>query len=406
MGFFSRKKNNRQPAKFRSSVYMRGIRATSVGASARQRNRQLAKLRIKKAFKVMVVSLVLAVGLLATVGVLGVVSYSLKNRNATGLTEIITGYLRETPLGFLFQADDTKDEKKLVLGLGEVPVYPGSDFVFEEYIERVGEKGFMLRNNVLNATDAQALYDFLTSGQSVYRLPVTAEWHQVVEYYREELPKNGWTHVLSVSLSETNRVFGEYYTKDEIGLHVYTVASDVWYETITATQAENGLQDKVVAYKAKQELVAAASGRDLPPEAVWKLRYSRDWEVEVTKHPTFGVNTITFTQTATKERVTLAPVKQYQGELVADISYQELRKIGEEYIAHWLTTQPTTVSLQGFTRKEIVIADGKGFEFMDAKNNAYFLVCVHKTNRFVYLVQYFGKENLEFIQYIKENLKQ
>jgi len=372
-------------------------------AFARERVRKVYATRFTAAVRAFIVVLFSLLVLGSLLGILGLVGYSLKSGGEATLGDQFAGFLKTTPLKFLIK-ENTKVQNSKVIGLANVPEVPGSSFVFEEYITRVGEYGFIIKEKSMGGNDAQGLYDFLTSGQSVYRLPLDAGWAEVQQFYKDELPNLGWKFELSVPISDTEKIPGEYYTKDEKGLHVYTVASDIWYESVTKVQAEQGLHDKIIAYKAKQELVEAASGRDLPVDAVWKLRYSRDWDVELSRNLIYGVNNIYFTNDPSKERVSISVVNRYRGTL-ADLAYKDLEKIGVEYISTWLTTQQTTVTLNGFTKKELIVADGKALEYADIKNRAYFLFLVNKKNSLFYVVQYVGKENPEFFEYIKGNLK-
>jgi hypothetical protein len=402
MGLFFRRKNKKSGVTRDSRV---DLHAQNAGARAFARER-VRKTQSTKFFAALRASVVIVLSVLflgGMLGVLGLIGYSLKSGGELTLSEKISGFLRTTPLKFLV-GEDTKVISFDVIGVADVPEIPASSFVFADYITRIGVYGFQIKSKSLTGTDAQALYDFLTNGQSVYRLPPAVDWSEVQKFYQQELPKRGWKHELSVPMADTEKMPGEYYTKDEKGLHIYTVAADVWYETITKTEAEQGLHGKIVAYKAKQELVEAASGRDLPVEAVWKLRYSRDWDVELSRNTIYGVNSIYFTNGVSRERVSIAVVNRYRGNM-ADLTYKDIEKVGVEYISTWLTTQQTTVTLTGFTKKELIVADGKALEYSDVKNRAYFLFLVNKKNSLYYVVQYVGKENPEFFEYVKGNLK-
>lgn len=402
MGLFSKRKNRYSRPSHDARVDLHAQnRAAKLFARDRVRKVYATKFTLAvRTFFIVLLTLIFLGGML---GFLGLVGYSLKTGGELTLGEKIAGFLRTTPLKYIIK-EDIKVQNLALVGVAGVPEIPGSTFVFADYITRVGEYGFLINTKALSGNDAQALYDFLTNGQSVYRLPLNFDWTEVQSFYKDSLPKLGWKYELSVPITDTEKIPGEYYTKDEKGLHVYTVASDIWYETITKTQAEQGLHDKIVAYKAKQELVEAASGRDLPAEAVWRLRYSRDWDVELSRNTIYGVNSIYFTNGSSRERVSIAVINRYRGN-TADLTYKDIEKVGVEYISTWLTTQQTTVSLAGFTKKELLVADGKALEYVDLKNRAYFLFLVNKKNSLYYVVQYVGKENPEFFEYVKGNLK-
>lgn len=373
-------------------------------AFAQERVKKVLATKTARFVRAAVVVLIITVVSMGALGFIGLLAYSLKSGNELSLTERITGFISSTPLKFLIKESSTKVEKLNIVGLSGIPAIPESSFVFENYITRIGESGFSIKDGSLSTTEAQALYDFLTSGQSVYRLPLSFEWEDVQEFYKTELSKLGWSYQMSVAISDAEKIPGEYYTKDEKGLHIYSVASDLWFETVTKEQAAQGLHDKIVAYKAKQELVASASGKDLPADAVWKLRYSRDWDVTLQKNTVYGENNIFFAHDTSKERVSIMVIKRYP-KAVVELTYKELENAGIEYISTWLSTQQTTVTLQGFTRTERLVADGKALEFSDLKNHAQFLFLVNKKNGLFYVVQYVGKDNPEFFEYIKGNLK-
>ncbi len=309
------------------------------------------------------------------------------------------------PLGKYLQREEKPPEIAEVIGVPHVPSYPNSEFVFENVVTRLEDGKFSIKSESYAQEELQGLYTFLASGQSVYRLPIKATWAQVQEYYKTELPKNGWTFVQSVSVAETEKLPGEYYIREEKGLHIYQIAYDIWYETVTKTQAEQGLRDKVVAYKAKQELVEAATGRDLPKETWWQLKYSKDWSLETANHPTYGEKNLFFQHDKTKERVSISIIKRFQKPF-ADVDYKYLEEVANEHVITWLSTQQISVTLAGFTKTQLMVGEEmKALELSDSKNNAYFLYLVNKYNSLTYVVQYVGKDKPEFYEYIKTNIK-
>lgn len=384
------------------NVDLRGLRSTA--NFARERGAKIAATKAARFFKALVVVVFAGVLFIGAIGFAGMLAYSIKSGEELNLKKQFTELVQKTPLRSLLGEQTSEQQSLQVIGLQNIPEYPESTFVFADYVERIGSDGYQIKEKVLSANDAQALYTFLASGQSVYRLPLNTEWEDVQSFYRAKMSELGWKIERSVAVSETEYIPGDYYTKDGKGLHMYSVASDIWYEVITQAQAEQGLHDKIVAYKAKQELVAAASGKDLPVAAEWQLRYSRDWEVELQKNPIFGVNNVIFTHDSSKERLFMLVVDRYR-ENVADITYKQLETYGVNYISTWLTTQQTTVTLQGFTRTEREVASIKAMEFSDVKQSAHFLVLVNPKNSMVYVIQYIGKENPEFFEYVKGNLK-
>jgi hypothetical protein len=377
---------------------------TSRQSFAKERTKKIAATKFSALVRIVIVGFIVIVFFGSIFAVFGVIAYSLKNDGKLSLGQQFTSFVKSTPLSFLVKEDNTKIEKKMVVGLHEVPVYPGSDFIFSSYITSKSDGTFEIKTGSAKTTDLDSLFRFLSSGQSVYRLPLNVTWQQVQEYYEQELTALGWKKELSVSISDLEKMPGEYYTKDESGLHIYDVSYDVWYEKVTKVQAQQGLREKVVAYKAKQELVEAASGTDLPSDLFWKLKYSRDWSLETQKHPTLNGFSLFFSHDKSKERVIFSVIRKYTGN-IADVDYKYLESVGVEHITSWLTTQPIAITLKGFTKKQLTVAGLKAQEFADTKHNAYFLFLVNKKNSCVYVIQYAGKENPEFYEYIKANLK-
>ena len=370
----------------------------------KERGRKVAATKFSRYFKVGIFVLIVGLVLIGGLALFASIAYSLKTGGKVTIGSQIQQLISKTPLKYIVKVDTQVEEQQFVVGLIGVPAFPQSSFVFEDYIVHVGKDGFAIQNQKFTGDDAQELYSFLTSGQSTYRLPLNTTWEQVKTYYDAELTKLGWKQEGSVTVFDTEKIQGEYYSKDNKGLHIYPVASDIWYETVTKEQAAQGLHDKIVAFKAKQELVQAASGKDLPLDADWKMRYSRDWDIELQRNTIYGVNNIYFTNSKSKEHLSIAVINRYRGN-IADVDYKYLESSGIGYISTWLTTQQTTVSLQGFTRTERVVASGKAMEFSDLKNHANFLFLVNRKNTMLYVVQYIGKENPEFFEYIKTNLK-
>ncbi len=385
----------------------------AVAVSAHKKRQSFASERAKKIAVSKfsnIVKLVLIGGGVLTIlfvifGIIGFFALSLKSGSKNPLQARLESFIAATPLKNLIKTQSTQSDSGDVIGLTDVPVYPDSEFTFKDLVKTQGGKDFSLQAQNYSQTDLQQLYTFLASGQSVYRLPIKISWEDVQDYYKKELPKRGWTFTQSVALSETEKIPGDYYVKDEKGLHIYDVSYDIWYETITKDQAIQGLRDQIVAYRAKQEQVQAATGNNLPSETWWQLKYSKDWSLEMAKHPVYGEENLVFTHDKTKERVTLTIIGRFP-KAIADVDYKYLSDVGTNQIISWLSTQQTSVTLGGFTKTQSVIGgDMKALEYFDTKHNAYFLFMVNKYNGLTYALQYFGNAKPEFYEYIKANIK-
>jgi hypothetical protein len=371
---------------------------------ARLRTKKVTGARMAVVMRLFAVSVVIIFVLGSVFAVFGMVAYSLKNGGKISIPDQVATYLQKTPLSFLVKVKSTNDQKKMVVGLSQIVEYPKSEFMFSTFVKSDSFGGFTLVQGAGTVDQLDGIYKFLSTGQSVYRLPLNTQWSGVQHYYDVELQSQGWKKELSVGLTDLEKMPGEYYTKDEKGLHIYQVSFDIWYESITKVQAEQGLNDKIVAYKAKQELVQAASGRDLPADAGWQLRYSRDWELEMQNNSTYNAMNLFFTNSKSKERVIFSVLKKYPKN-IADLDYAYLESVGTDHIVSWLTTQPISVTFQSFTKSEIIIAEGKALLFSNLNQHASFVFLTNRKNGLVYVIQYVGRENPEFLEYIKSNLK-
>lgn len=372
---------------------------------ALERARKIAASKFSSIIKFVLIGGALLAILLVVFGIIGFFAFSLKSGGENPLQVKIQEILAASPLKGLVKTQNTQTVSGDVVGLVDVPAYPDSEFVFKNLVSSQNGAAFSLKAQNYSQADLQQLYTFLSSGQSVYRLPIKIAWENVQSYYQKELPNHGWTFTQSVPLSETEKIPGDYYVKGDKGLHIYDVSYDVWYETITKDQALQGLRDQIVAYQAKQEQVQAATGNNLPSETWWQLKYSKDWNLETTNHPIYGEPNLVFTDSKTGERVTITIIGRFP-KAVADVDYKYLSDVGTNQIVSWLATQQTSVTLKGFTQGQLVIGDEmKALEYADIKNNAYFLFMVNKYNGLTYAVQYFGHEKPEFYQYVKANIK-
>lgn len=371
---------------------------------ANDRVHRVSTVKKKRILTTIFLIILLLMVLFLILGVLGVVAYSLKSGTTLPFIAQAQEVIRKTPLKVFLFEEDTKKEKRDVVGIVGVPEYPHSEFIFEGYVTVSEGNKVHIASDLVSDSDGQVLYTFISSGQSVYRLPLDTKWDQVTAFYKEELVKAGWEYKNTVGIADLERIPGEYYTKDGKGLHMYQVSYDIWYETITPAQAEDGLRDKVVAYKAKQELVAAASGKDLPSETLWSMKYSRDWDLEFQDHPTLGVKNLYFTHYKSKERVSFVAIRKFD-KPIADLQYSNVESVGTEYVVTWLTTQPAQVQLADFKKTQLTVAGSKAMEFYNSKINAHFLIVFHNKRGIFYAVQYIGTEKSDFVEYIKDNLK-
>jgi hypothetical protein len=339
---------------------------------------------------------------LIVIGTLAGAALSLKTGEKLSIVSAAEGLLRQSPLG-QYLPQTPVEEKYDVIGLPGIPEYPQSEFIFSGAVSRT-QQSFEINLQGYSNTDQQELFRFLSNGQSVYFLPVGTRWSEVVKFYKEELPKSGWNHVSSVGVEDLERIPGEFFVKENKGLHVYAISHDIWYEYITKEQAENGLKDRVVAYKTKQLLVQSASGNELPKETWWKLRYTNEWEMTVSNHFIIGEPIVSFRNKKTPGYLVVSPLVRYK-EKPEDVDYAYLEKTAQEYLKNWLATRPPSVTMSNFQTNKVTIADAKAIEVVSSKDQAYFAFVINKENSIVYSIEYFQDTNSDFFEYVKGNIR-
>ncbi len=150
-------------------------------------------------------------------------------------------------------------EQTYIIGIENMPAYPNSSFIFA------------------NSMDLDSVKTFLASGSSGYRLPNGTNIDEVFEYYNEKLPTYGWTFVQMVSMESEDKEYGQYWTKENQGLRIYSKYNDVWYETISTTQAQSGLADRVALKTERELLLTDEDAQDLLPDFPWILPIPKEY---------------------------------------------------------------------------------------------------------------------------------
>lgn len=148
-----------------------------------------------------------------------------------------------------------------VYGFNEIPLYPSSEFIYQNYL------------------DQQAVKDFLSDGRAVYRIPPTSKFDEVREFYIQELPKKGWQHVGSIPLESEEKMPGEYFIKSDQGLRIYSQLNDIWYQKLTVEQAQTSLSQELASQKERDLIFSSLSGSELLPDITWELKIPPEYLV-------------------------------------------------------------------------------------------------------------------------------
>lgn len=153
--------------------------------------------------------------------------------------------------------------KERVTGFKEIPIYPGSEFVYKDFV------------------DDESVKRFLSNGESVYRLPPNISFIDVSEYYRKILPSSGWEHVLSVERTSSEQMYGEYWIKsdNESALRIYSKLNDVWYQKLSVEEARTGLAEQVRLENERELIVSSTEGSEFLPHFPWHLKIPNDYLV-------------------------------------------------------------------------------------------------------------------------------
>ena len=323
------------------------------------------------------------VGIIATLAVLGIRS----------VLELKTGRNGDDSEMITIQSEGD------VVGLKGVPAYPGSTFMYEDDI----------------GTDV--VQQFLSKGASAYLLPSGTDWEEVAAFYSDELPSEGWEHVLSVSLGDEDRRNGEFWVYyayvidpaagepteeiDELrsyGLRIYSKYSSVWYEKITVTQAQNGLADEVAEEKEIELLLAMGSMEELPDTFPWALSYPEMWDVDIREASLVEAPLAEFTSPEADGPVIIEPV-------AFDIG-SPLSAEAEEFIAEINSrrSEEDVFDVVGTEEMKVAGLPALRYTLSSEGGTGMMVFVVHPDNGIVYVVTALSGDEA-VLNYIVENLE-
>lgn len=182
-----------------------------------------------------------------------------------------------------------------VIGLNEIPAYPGSYFMFKDDMENT------------------SVTTFVSSGNSAYKIPSGVGIEDIYNFYKNELPKRGWESVISVPVASESMKSGEYWVKENTGLRIYTKFNDVWYESITKQDAQTGLASRVEKEIERELLLAENEAQDLLPDFPWILKVPREYVITYTTAPYENMRILQMKKMGTNEITSLTPIDKYNG---------------------------------------------------------------------------------------------
>ena len=185
---------------------------------------------------------------------------------------------------------DVEYEESFVIGLQDIPAYPNSEFIFE------------------NSLEDSSISNFLSNENSAYRLPPNTNIEKVFEFYKERLPEKGWTYLLSVPIQSDDKEYGEYWLKEDSGLRIYSKYNDIWYESLTKEEAENGLAERVKEEIERDMMLIGSDTQEFLPDYPWLLNIPKEYLVSYTSSEMGSLRTAQIKKVDGSETIRITPI--------------------------------------------------------------------------------------------------
>jgi hypothetical protein len=276
------------------------------------------------------------------------------------------------------RGDDDETELQYVIGIEDVPAYPNSEFIFS------------------NSIDEISVANFISSGNSAYRIPTNKSIIDIYKHYEDILPEYGWINVLSVEVGSEEMKSGEYWVKDNRGLRIFSKFNDIWYESITPVQAYTGLRDRVEREIERDLLLASEEGQELLPDFPWVIDIPKEYIISYSTSEYESFRSVNFRKLGTEQRVVVTPVGR-MGEVLDNYltEYIEILNSSEDSL-NWTVTN-TVLSYTNYGRAlKGTITSGSVVHDVAVVPNTY--------NNVIYVIDGNTSED-PFFDYVFSNLK-
>lgn len=181
-----------------------------------------------------------------------------------------------------------------VIGLKDIPTYPNSNFLFKDNM------------------DDPVIKEFISSGNSVYRLPKETTQKNVEEYYTEKLKNLGWELVQNVPIGTPDKKYGMYWVKNGIGLRIYVKYKDIWYETLTESDAREALSRLVKEEIEREMLMASSEKQTLLPDYPWKIEIPKEYLIKYFPTTLDELRGVSFQKLGSSEIVEIYPMGKWK----------------------------------------------------------------------------------------------
>jgi hypothetical protein len=270
-----------------------------------------------------------------------------------------------------------ENKQETVFGF-DFPSYPNSEYIFQ------------------SVTDNEEVKNFVSLGNSVYRLPKGVSISSVFTYYNEKLPTLGWTHTLSVPVDSESMLFGEYWVKESKGLRIYSRLNDVWYQSITIAQAQKGLEDVVKKESARKLLLLTTEKTDLLPDFPWRLSFPTEYSTNYFSTSIGSLQGVSFKKIGSQKSIYIHPVGYLGGNSYDAYLDSYVLEYNKKNKTKWVVINSVESNLFGNNVVKGIITNGKDSGTVVIINNI--------ANNVVYAISTF-EENDPFANYIYEKIK-
>lgn len=264
-----------------------------------------------------------------------------------------------------------------VTGLEGIPEFEGSEFIFE------------------NSMDDSIVKEFLSGGNSAYRVLKNSSLEEIENYYLEKLPPLGWELVAQVPLGAEDRKYGQYWIKDGKGLRIYTKFKDIWYETITEQEAKDALSNRVKDEIEREMLMASGDQQDLLPDYPWKIQIPKEYIIKYSATNIKDFRAVSFQKLGSSDIVEIYPIGK--------LGSKELDYLLEDYCKQKSTEEIkySVVNTVPIGFREYLALRGS---IASGSSNMQVIVIPNSFNNTVYILSS-TKDNDPLLEYIFENIK-
>jgi hypothetical protein len=269
------------------------------------------------------------------------------------------------------------EETETVLGLEEIPTYPNSTFLYATKMSN------------------QNVKDMLAEGKSAYKINDNSDFKNIKEFYANELTAKGWNLVLDVEIGAEDKRYGQYWIKEDKGLRIYSKYNDIWYETITPKEAENGLSNRVSEEIEIDMLLAGSDHQELLPDYPWQIKIPKDYLISYEISEFEDLRAVNFQRITTGQYITIYPIG-YWGAKPLDYQLEDYTDILSQGTQDWNIINTTPVSWRGYNSLSGTIASST-----DQKD---ILMLKNDRNKVTYILNSSDSSD-PLYDYIIENIK-